>query len=220
MAFGLYLTQDAAVEPVTTADAKLYLRIDPSDTTDDAQISALIKAARKYAETYTRRAFISQTWDLWLDQIPYGRDRASLPAWWDGVKQAPVSLLSQAAGVIEIPKSPVISVDSITTYDLSDIGHATDLTTLVIQLETTPPIIFPKIGQIWPVPIRPRQGVKVGFTAGYGATAANVPGDIIQAIKLLVAHFYENRGVMVESRMSEVPFSVRALLDSYRMTQL
>lgn len=217
MAFGLYQTADASVEPISLSDAKAYLRVDSGDTNDDTLITALIKAARKHAEAYTRRAFISQSWDLWLDGIPASRSVGGLPAWWDGIREAPISLLSQATGMITIPKAPVISVDSITTYDLSDTANVMDLTTLVLQLEASPPVLFPKIGQIWPVPIRPRQGVKVAFTAGYGTTAASVPQDLIQAMYLLIAHFYENRGIMVESRLAETPFTVRALLDSYRI---
>ena len=63
----IFRTADAAVEPVTLADMKAYLRIPASDTTQDTYITALIKAARKWAEEYTRRAFVEQTWVLWFD---------------------------------------------------------------------------------------------------------------------------------------------------------
>jgi len=215
---GLVLLTDATVEPVTLADAKVFLRIDASDTNDDALVGALISAARKHAENYTNRAFISQTWDYWMDGFPPGTQAPG--GWWDGTRDGALSSLIQSQGMIRLPKAPLLTVNSITYYDTTDSPQTTDLTTLVIQNEIAPAAIFPKIGQIWPVTTRPRQAVQINFTAGYGTTAASVPQDIIHAIKILIAHFYENRGVMVESRLAETPFSVRALLDPYKVFRL
>ncbi len=50
------LITDAASEPLTTAEAKLHLRVDGS--TEDTYIDNLIKAARIYCEKYTNRSFI------------------------------------------------------------------------------------------------------------------------------------------------------------------
>src|SRR6185295_11579020 len=56
-----------AVEPVTLAEAKAYLRVEHDD--DDDVIGALIAGARIHVEAQTRRALITQTWrlshDLW-----------------------------------------------------------------------------------------------------------------------------------------------------------
>ena len=48
-----------AVEPITVADAKLWLKVD--NEADDALIEVLISAAREYCEHYCNRAFIRQT---------------------------------------------------------------------------------------------------------------------------------------------------------------
>lgn len=65
----MYLRQvtPPAVEPVTLEETKLHLRVD--GTEEDNLISALIKAARQKAEEYTRRAFITQTWEVALDAV-------------------------------------------------------------------------------------------------------------------------------------------------------
>jgi uncharacterized phiE125 gp8 family phage protein len=61
-------TSAPATEPVTLAEAKAHLGVTISD--DDARIQALITAAREWAESYTRRSFISQTWAAKFDAFP------------------------------------------------------------------------------------------------------------------------------------------------------
>ncbi len=53
---------EPASEPVTLAEAKLYLRVDGSD--EDTLISEMIVAARVAAEQYLRRSLITQQWKL------------------------------------------------------------------------------------------------------------------------------------------------------------
>lgn len=74
-----------AIEPVTLEEAKQHLRIDGNE--EDSLIAALITAARQKAEDYTRRAFITQTWELALDS---------------------------ACGVLHLPRPPVQAVETIT----------------------------------------------------------------------------------------------------------
>lgn len=216
---GLFLVTGPTVEPITLDDAKNFLRIDASDTSDDTLITALIKAARSLVEAHTNRALLTQTWDYWMDSFPPSQ-HGQRAGWWDGVREGALSSIVEAQGTIRLPKAPLQTVNSITYYDTTDTAQTTDLSTLVIQSEIEPAAIFPKIGQIWPVSLRGRQAVKVRFIAGYGDNATSLPGDIIQAVRILVAHFYENRGVMVESRLAEMPFSVQALLLPYRMMRL
>lgn len=49
-------------EPVTLAEAKLYLRVD--NTTEDSLIADLIVAARMSAESYLKKSLITQAWKL------------------------------------------------------------------------------------------------------------------------------------------------------------
>lgn len=82
----LKLKTAPTVEPVTLEEAKLHLRVDSGD--DNTLITALILTARQLAERETKRAFVTQTWQMYLDQ---------------------------ASAVIEIPKPPLQSVESIKT---------------------------------------------------------------------------------------------------------
>ena len=77
--------QPPANEPVTLSEAKQHERIDLND--DDGLVTALIKAARQQAEEYTKRSFITQTWELTLDE---------------------------ANGIIELPRPPIQSVTNVT----------------------------------------------------------------------------------------------------------
>lgn len=58
----LTLVTPAAVQPVTLAEAKLFLRVDGSE--EDALINQLIDSATEAAETFMRRALITQSWSL------------------------------------------------------------------------------------------------------------------------------------------------------------
>lgn len=58
--------------------------------------------------------------------------------------------------------------------------------------------------------------VKINFTVGYAA--ADVPEGILHAIRILVAHYYENRqAAVVGKTVNEVPYSVDSLLSKYRV---
>ena len=58
--------------------------------------------------------------------------------------------------------------------------------------------------------------VKINFTVGYAEAA--VPQGILHAIRILVAHYYENRqAAVVGKTVNAVPFSVDALLNNYRV---
>lgn len=45
-------------EPVSLAEAKLHLRINPGDSSEDGLIKDLITASREYCENYTSKALV------------------------------------------------------------------------------------------------------------------------------------------------------------------
>ena len=72
-----------------------------------------------------------------------------------------------------------------------------------------------------PAPGRSAAGIELDIEAGYGGAPADVPGDLRQAIKSLVAHCYENRGVIAAGRSVDVlPGTVAATLAPYRVLSL
>ena len=189
--YRLDLVTAPTIEPVTLTEAKDYMRVTSTD--DDSLITSLIVVARTGAESFTRRAFITQTWNMLMDNWPASKNNI----WWDGVRQLPVSALSGKPR-IEVPKAPLISVTHIKTYDDADAA-----TTFASSNYFVSPYsgefaakgrIALRDGSSWPTFTRGPDGIEIQFIAGYGATAADVPSQIKQALLLEVNELYENRG--------------------------
>lgn len=60
--------------------------------------------------------------------------------------------------------------------------------------------------------------LEVEFRAGYGATPDAVPGPLRQAVRALVAHWFENRGDA--SSAAALPAEVAALIAPFRRRRL
>lgn len=182
------LTAGPSAEPVTLAEAKLHARIDIDD--DDALVTDLIAAARQWVEENTGRCLIHQTWRLTLDAWPAGQS----DDWWSGVRVGPISQLD--AAVARIERSPVVSVTSVTTLEES--GSATTWDAANYYLAREPQgygRLTRRQGVSWPSVVgRDAGAIQITFVAGYGADPSAVPYPLRHAIKMLVAHWYENRG--------------------------
>lgn len=159
------VTTPPDAEPVTLTEAKLYCRIDTSD--DDPLIDSLITAARRSAEAYTKRAFITQTLEARFDHDE----------------------LFEYGDHIELPRSPVASIVSIRSYDADDVEST--MTSEHYRISGEQRIVLTTAGE-WPSELRERDCIIVQYTAGYG-TSADVPEEIRTAIKAMVAQAYESR---------------------------
>lgn len=67
--------QNPEIEPLTLAEAKLYLRVDGD--VEDLLIASLIRAAREAAEEYLRKSLANQQWKLTYED--YAPLRTPLP---------------------------------------------------------------------------------------------------------------------------------------------
>lgn len=208
-----------AIEPVTIAESKAHTRIDIAD--DDAYIAALITGAREQIEQQTGRSLITQTWTLSLSQWP--REKSDHD-WWDGVREMPISATYGSA--MDIAKSPFQSVSAIDILD--EAGNATswpklDPVTGAPNWYGVADNSFGRLaranGQAWPVPLRYTNGIRITFTCGYGANASDVPGALRHAIKMLAAHWYENREptAIRGGASTELPHNVRSLIASFQV---
>ena len=64
-------------------------------------------------------------------------------------------------------------------------------------------------------------GIEIDVALGYGAAAADVPEPLRHAVKLLLAHWYENRGVTANGGESApMTAGVEALIAPYRVLSL
>lgn len=182
-----------AVMPVSTVDAKRHLRVDIAD--DDALIETLVAAATAWVETITRRALVTQTWDLALDAWPAG-------------------------GRINVPKAPLQSVTSVTAYDRDGGSAVFAGSNYLVDTDGQPGAVVLRSGASWPsAELREVNGVRVRFVAGYG-DPEDVPAPITEAILLAIGTMYENReDVQVAQGISvtALPFGIRRLLAPYRL---
>ena len=179
------------VEPVTLAEVRTHLRIDPSDTSEDALISAQISAARDWAEQYTGRTLAAATLEVASDAFPA-----------DG-------------SWIELPGGPVRSVTSV-TYDNSA-GSAITLSGWVFDVTGTAPRIVTAYAGTWPAARLYPGSVRVRYVAGYGDASNPLPPAIRAALLLLVGDLYAHREDTAPGNVSALPRGADALLAPYRI---
>lgn len=194
-----------ATEPVTVAEAKAFLRIDGSD--DDALLNSLIKSARRMAETYTRRSFITQTVRLTMDG--FGDADECLPP--QGVCLAPPVHVVDGLRAVQLPRLPVQSITSITVFDPAN--ATSTVAPAIYSLDMAGGRLVLNDGQSWPDDLREYAAVDIDFVAGYGDAAGDVPEDIRQAILHIVAAMYESR------QCADVPCGAKLMLEPYRLPE-
>lgn len=186
-------------EPVSLAEAKLHLKLD-ADTTDDTLITALISAARDRCEQYCNRAFITQTWEVTLNEFPEEED----------VQDA----------VIYLEKPPIASITSIKYYDTEGVLQTLPSSVYALDENAEPGTVYLKYGQVWPFTYEVQNAVTVRFVCGW-TSAANVPAGIKAAMLLLIGHLYAHReAVNFGNIVTEVPLGMEYLLDPYRIVRL
>lgn len=201
MSTSLTLITAPTVEPVSNADAKAFCRVDA--TADDNLFTSLIVAARRAAESYTKRALCTQTWEWQFDGPP--------------------------GDVLFIPKPPLLSITSIKFTDTDGTeGAAVASSVYTVDTGRSPGRVLLNPGQNWGyTSLRSFLGTRVKFVAGYGATAADgatagsVPEDLALAIKRIVLTNFEAReDNVIGTIASKIPDDAKSLLDPYRVIRL
>lgn len=187
---GLLLNAPPAVEPISLAEAKAYLRVDSDG--EDALIGTLIGSARGQVERTYGLALMTQGWSLFLD------------AWSED-------------GVIAPPLAPVQSVGAVKIYDATG-GHVVVPPADYTLDATARPARVVVTGER-PTPERKLGGIEIAFVAGF-EDADDVPPPIRQALLLLVAHGFERREPVAADDAGEVPMTVTALLAPWREMRL
>jgi uncharacterized phiE125 gp8 family phage protein len=181
-----------AIEPVTLAEAKNFLRVEHGD--DDDVIAALIVGARIHVEAQTKRALITQSWRITADRWPCDGRYAVTPA-------------------------PLQSLTAARTYDADGTPHELDPQTFVPDPGAATLNFAP-----WalPAPGRAAAGIALDVVCGYGDAATDVPEPLRQAIRVLVAHWNDNRGLVAgtANQTAVLPASFIALIAPYRMLSL
>jgi uncharacterized phiE125 gp8 family phage protein len=176
-----------STEPLTYSEVKAYLRL--NGDSEEAFVTSLIVVARQYVESQIWRPLISQVQSMNFDKS---------------------ELTTQ---VYNINKAPVISINSVTYYDLNNALQTLNASDWESDIYSNPARFRIKtLPQIYDR----MNALQVNFTCGY-SNAASVPLPIKQAMLMLIGHYYENRQiVMTGTQVNEVPFAAETLLNPFR----
>jgi uncharacterized phiE125 gp8 family phage protein len=164
------------------------------DVTVDTTIAGWIVAARAFAERELQRPIIAQTWRMTLDAFPCGTDN----------------------DIIELLPS-LLSVSSVQYVDADGTTQTWSSTNYSVDTDAFPGRVVRGFGVTWPTTRDQRNAVTVTFRAGYGETAANVPGSVKQAMKLLIGLWYSQQlGTNKVDVTNATERAAQALLDPER----
>lgn len=163
----------------------------PQDASEDAALGSFLRAAIATVEARTGKVLLRRQF------------RMRLQRWRDEIAQP-------------LPLAPVQSVDGFEIEDGRGDVSPVDPQRWRLVPDTQRPLLKAVSGLL---PKIPRNGfATIRFTAGFGQDWAEVPGDLAQAVLMLGARYYEDRGI--SEGAGALPFSVSALLERWRSVRI
>jgi uncharacterized phiE125 gp8 family phage protein len=211
----LTLVTPPSREPLDADDLRKHLKID--DTIEDAALVRLCRVVRMRGERATRRAFLTQVWDNFLDGWPQ----------WDGYHggQAtePATTHLPAGGYVELPKAPLQSITFVKYTDLAGVEQTWPTTEYLVD---APAGEYCRRGRLslgwvktWPI-VRPTANcIQIRQVCGYGDTPEDVPDILLQAMLMDAATLFTIRGsILAGTRAAaiEIPSTTRDIYLSFR----
>jgi uncharacterized phiE125 gp8 family phage protein len=183
-------TTPPAAEPLGLATVKAHLRITHAE--EDTTLTRLVSAARREVERRAGLCLISQGWSVFSDGWP-------------------------ADGCIALPLHPVAAITALTIHGEDDTPATIEASHYFLDRVRRPARLVMRQGRWLPPPGRAANGIEVALTAGFGATEADVPEDLRQAMLMLIAHWYAERG---DEGRKALPMPALALLEPWRAVRL
>jgi len=158
---------------------------------EDALIGALLRAARLVIEATTRLVILEQSWRIALERVP-------------------------TDGVVRLPLAPILAVSEVRAFDAAN--AATTLATADWRLERrSDPARITLSGAA----LEAAGAIEIDLSAGWGATVDAAPAPLVQAIRLLAAHWFENRGDgPPQTETASLPLDVAALIAPFRRLRM
>jgi len=156
---------------------------------DDDYITKLITVSRETIERISGRAFVTQTWELALDEFPI-------------------------AAKIRLPLAPLQSVTSVKYYDTDETEATFSSDYYHVDTYDEPGNVFLSYGSTWPsTTLRTVNGVIIRYVCGQGDAASDVTERYKTAIMQLIAELYENReitvvGTIIKKLQNSMPFLI------------
>lgn len=177
---------------VSRSEMQAYLRFD--DSAEDSLIDSELAAAQDYVQGIIGKQLLTATYDYKLPRFP------------------------SPYGPVELPRLPLQSVTSVKYYNTEG-----TLTTMTVTTEYTTQAgtdhakgyVLPAYGLCWPQTRGYDRDVVIRFVCGYGLAAA-VPDVIKQQIKLIVHHWFYNRGAIACGNQTRAQLAFDALAEFNR----
>lgn len=159
-----------------------------ADATEDAALAGFLRAAIATVEARTGKVLLTRVFRLRLEDW---RDPAGQP----------------------LPLAPALSIQSVEMTDRA--GTVTPVPASAWRLipDNQRPILAPTGTSLPTVPFG--GSVTVRFEAGFGTSWDAVPGDLAQAVLMLAARYYEDRGFDGGQNLA-LPHGVGALIERWR----
>lgn len=185
------LIDGPAGEPVSLSEMKTWLRLDGDD--EDDLVMALVTAARLTIEASTRRFMMAQTWRLTLDGWPPG-------------------------GTLRLPLAPVRHLVAARVWTGEGVSVAVPPGSLRLRAGDDPATL--RVAGPVPLPGVADGGIEIDLSVGFGATAAQVPAPLRQAVRVLATRWFENRGDGIDPQAQDLPRDILVLTAPYRAARL
>jgi len=174
---------------------KAHLRLGTGfgdETLQDSVLNGFLRAAIAAIEARTGKVLISRDF-TWV--LSFWRDRTGQG----------------------LPVAPVGAVNAVTLKDAAGNETLVDPASYRLEADSQRPKLRPVSGMLTKVATGGE--VRIGFNAGMSPDWGGLPGDLVQAVLMLGAHYYEYRS---ETTLSDgcMPFGVSSLIQRYRVARI
>ena len=200
--------------PVLLEEMKDHLRIDGSD--EDASLGSFVSVAVQLIEQRYDLAIIGRTAHVFLDR--WDTPARSRDYWWHGIAEGSVQSLFSAGKFASLPVRPLSDVSLIETLSASGNWKQWPAAnySVVQGLEGG---INRKAGNNWPQPEMAKGGIRLTVTYGFCTDWNGVPAPLRQAVLMLAAFLYTNRGTGLTEDVF-MASGVRPMLAPYERKRL
>jgi uncharacterized phiE125 gp8 family phage protein len=172
--------------PITKEQVKTLANI--NNVNQDTEIDILIEAAVSWAEKYTGRVFVNQTWNIYYD-LPEGANKMNL----------------DTLNVNSIVSVSTFARDNTeTVMDSADYRFFGDC------------FILNETASFSSLSLRNFQAIKIQVIAGYGVDSTDQPNDIEAALSQLVSYWIRTAQVTrSKGKYNNIPLGTESKLMKY-----
>lgn len=188
----LSVTTAPTIPAEVLARVRAHLHFTASDTSEDSHIEDLIDMAVNDIERHTARPLWNTVYSYKLPCFP-NKGNLNLNRVFP-------------ANVIDLPRSPVVSVASVTYTDTDgNTGNTFAASNYFVDTDSNTPRLILKESADWPdtEDYNP-EAVTIAFTAGYGTDYADVPKVMIAGIMFYVTELFDYRGAKTVEHLNNV----------------